>query len=637
MRPAHWLKQMVALRCPSQIVVLDTETHCSPDSTNEIMHHELTLGYAICYRLERGIRTRLKECHFTTVDAFWDWLETVVSPERSTHVFGHNLGYDLGILDAWYRFRDDRWGFYRVAVERNIVYIDSKLHDSHVVFVDTANYWKCSLAQIAESLGREKTPLPDTTIVSDELWERCRTDVDITAEAVDRLIAWIVDGKYGPFGVSAASLSMNTYKKRFMAHKILVHDNEDVLTLERNSYFGGFVDTPFIGKPDVSPVYECDVVSMYPAICLGNLPTKLVNWEYLSSVDGLKKLATKYMLIADVNIKTDKAIYPVRYNHQTVYPIGSFTTALAHAELAVALERGHIESCNFVAYYEYAPIFKEFMEHFLEQKAHWRHKKNDMNETIVKLMLNSLYGKTGQLSPCWFVINDDNIEYAERFYALPSGTLQFLIKHPPIIERYEKELRLPKFNLTIKMRQLWREVEIQIGEQETRDSCPSIAACVTSAARVKLREMQDACVYNGHLYSDTDSIWCSKDDLAELTRRGFIGNSVGMLQVKGICESLTIHGKKDYVASGYHKYDSFCSLETGIDVVKRKGIRAKAIEQSDGSFNQEKWAQPISQIKSGERGRVTVEIVNKTLHREIKHCHVSEDGSTTPLLGEELQ
>lgn len=637
MRTAHWLKQMVALRCPAQIIVLDTETHCSANSTNEVMHHELTLGYAICYRLERGKRTRLKECSFTTTTEFWEWLASVVSPERSTHIFGHNLGYDLGILDAWYRFRGDEWGFYRVAVERNIVYIDAKLDDSHVVFVDTANYWKCSLAKIGESMGRVKTALPDTSVVSDDLWERCRVDVDITAQAVDSLIAWITEGKYGPFGVSAASLAMNTFKKRFMSHKILVHDNDEVLKLERQAYFGGLVDTPFIGRVECSPVYELDVVSMYPSVCVSDLPTVLVGSEHLPSLDRLFALSGHYMLLANVNINTDKPLYPTRHKKQTIYPIGKFTTALAHAELVAAYNAGHIDSCNFVAWYDKAPIFKTFMEHFLEQKGYWRAKGNEMNESIVKLMVNSLYGKTGQLSPCWFELNEENVEYAERYYQLPQGTLSHLLTHPVTIERFEKELRLPKHNLTLKLRQLWRDVEIQIGEKETRDSCPAIAACVTSAARIKLRTMQNACVNHGHFYSDTDSIWASRQDVENLRRLGFVGNGVGSLQIKGICEEFIVHGKKDYVARGYQKYDSHCSLEHGIEVIKRKGIRAKAIEQADGSFTQEKWDKPISQIKSGLRGQVTVELVNKTLSRAITHCHVRDDGTTYPLTGSELQ
>lgn len=637
MRTAHWLRGMSALRCPSSIVVLDTETHCDEKSTKDTAIHVLTLGHAIFYRIEGGKRTRQKECTFYTIDAFWDWLETVVEKKRSTYIFGHNLGYDLGILDAWYRFRDDKWSFYRVAVERNIVYIDGTLNDNHVVFVDTTNYWKVPLQTIAKAMGVSKTELPDTSVPSDALLERCKVDVDITAMAVDKLIDWVSVNAYGPFGVSAASLAMNTYKKKFMKHQILVHDNSPALELERSSYFGGLVDTPFIGELKDGPYYETDIVSMYPSVCMSDLPTILNGVVYFPNLDKLWSIARDKLCIASVSLNTDVAYYPVRHCTGTRFPTGRFSTVLADSEFRYAYEHKHIVQCDMICLYDKAPIFKDYMEHFLAQKKIARATGNDMHESLSKLMLNGLYGKTAQLSPCWFPINSETVNYAEQYYKLPSGTLRYMLTNTPNVERFEKELCIPKYSVQIPMRQLWQDVEIQIGERETRDSVPQIATMVTSAARIKLRLLQHIAGKGNYVYSDTDSLWVNERGLTNLTVSGMIGHDCGQLEVKGICDSITIYGRKDYEAHGYRKYNKQCSLDNRTDIIKRKGIRPKAIPLSNQTFQQEKWQRPISQIRDGNRGYVCVETIIKSLHRGLTHCVLQSDGSTRPLIypGEE--
>lgn len=637
MRKAHWLKPTVALRTPSNVIVVDTETHWRDGSSLDVQLHTLTLGYALKYRREDGRRTRQKKAFFTTVADWWSFLAANLDKHKTTHVFGHNLGYDLGILDAWHTFKGDEWGFYRFAVERNIVFIDAVYHGCHVVFVDTFNYWKMSLEDIGESLGYPKLPLPDTRYDTPELRDRCRVDVEITALAVDNLLKWIEDNNYGPFGISAASLAMNTYKKRFMDHKILVHDNPRALKLERRAYFGGLVDTPFIGKPDISPVYECDVVSMYPSVCLGELPTKLVCTRRNPGRKLIEDLAERYMLIADVTIKTDKPLYPVRQKTGIVYPIGRFKTSLADAELRLAMELGHLRDCEYVAAYEHAPIFRRYMEHFLEQKQLARANGNAMHEILTKLMLNGLYGKTAQQTPIWATISEDSLQEAADWYKIPYAEIAFLLDKPPTFSEYECPLMLPHLKVTIPMRRLWQDVEIKIGERETRDSCPAIAACVTSASRVKLRHGQSECIYDGHLYSDTDSLWTSERDKEHLEQCGLIGHGVGQLEVKGICDSFTVYGRKDYVAENYRKLSSVKGGKKAADLIKRKGIRLKATPTDDGRWKQEKWDKPIMQIQRGERATVRVEIVKKRLHREITHCLVNGDGTTEPLTDEDLR
>ena len=139
-------------------------------------------------------------------------------------------------------------------------------------------------------------------------------------------------------------------------------------------------------------------------------PTKLVNTHSNISVTELKRYINRgYLVTAEVVIKTESENpYPMRYNNRLVFPIGKFETTISTPEVIYALERDHIIKVKNVAIYESDYIFKDFVQHFYT--ARQKHRDNPVLNYLFKLILNSLYGKFGQLKREWIEVGESNIK-----------------------------------------------------------------------------------------------------------------------------------------------------------------------------------------------------------------------------------
>lgn len=619
MRHAHYWKLAGAKCAPAEMVVFDCETWhdwAAREPSGE--WHTLRLGCALAYRLERGKRTRVKRLTFYEPRPFWELVESRLNKRRPVWVFAHNASYDLGVVGTWRFLLSPEVEVEKAAISGQILYIKCVYRGCGIVFCDTLNYWKSSLKSVGKAVGVEKLDMP-TQYHQDYVWEAyCKNDVDVTAAAIDALIAFTRKERLGPWQPSIASLSFSGYRSRFMREKVLVHDTVPILKLEREAYYGGLVETPVVGKRIEGPVYELDVCSMYPAVCRNPLPYYMKDWSDKIGVDGLKRLANKYMLCADVLIESQSDPYPVRLKDGTYHPTGKYRTSLAHPELMDAIGKGYVKWVYRAAWYRHAPIFREYMEHFIGMKSKYRKQPGgEAFATLCKYYGNSLYGKTGQLTPKWVEWNSAAMKDIEVMHGLPEGYLDGYRK-PPDQYRMEDHARLPGCDEPFDVRNYYGVVEIRIGEAESRDSCPIIAATVTSYARCLLRSyIRTAGVANVY-YCDTDSVWTNEEGKRNLETSGVVADDrLGFLSVKDTHEFLTVYGAKDY--------------ETNL-VRRLKGIRPTAESDGQGGWTQLHFPSAAAQVSLSRTGGVFVDRVTKHCHRKLTKCVRLPDGRTRPLV-----
>lgn len=618
MRKPHYWKQPAATSAPSNIVVVDTETHHGPGT--EFLDGELQtlrLGVAVAYRLERGKVTREKWLDFTAVAEFWTFIESRLDARRPLWLVAHNVAYDLGVLGGWNRIVGGEWTWDAVAIGSGVTFLKGELRGSQVRILDLCNYHHCSLATVGRSVGIPKLPMPSPS-APDCLWQRyCRNDVAITMAALNDLIRTVREDDLGPWQPTAASLAFGAYRTRFMKHKVLVHSVKQVLQLERQAYYGGRVDCAFVGRTPPGQVYELDVCSMYPSVCREPLPIKLAGYHDRLTVKDLKRIAGNYQVIATVVVDTPDHTYPMRLNRETYYPTGRYETTLPTPEVVELLGRDGIVGVRAVAWYESAPIFESYMGHFLAHKGHARLTGDAARETLSKILLNSLYGKTGQRSHRWRRWCGDTMRDIESEYGLPGGSLEDCLSRPPVVVGASSVCHLPGVDDGFEVRDLWGSLEIRIPLGESRDSCPAIAAHVTSYARVLLAQYQRTAGTRHWYYSDTDSVWTDSIGLENLTRAGCVVEGVpGKLGIKGTYQWAVIYGPKDY--------------ET--DTCRRvKGVRPSAVPTDDGGWQQLHFPGVGTQMGDNLDAGVYVRKTVKHLRREVNRVHVQSDGWTRPL------
>lgn len=617
-RQAHYWRKAGAQSAPSEIVVFDCETHFGDAAKVDGGELQtLRLGYAMAYRLEKGRRTRFAELVFRKGSEFWAFVRKRLNKRRPVWVFGHNLPYDLGCVGGWKVICGAEYKTEKACVTGQMFFVKGSLNGMPLHFCDTINYYRCSLKQLGKSVGLAKMDMPEYAAPDEDWIHYCKNDVEVTALGLDSLIRFLRTNALGPWQPSIAGLAFSAFRSCFMKHKVLVHDYKPVLELERGAYYGGLVDTPRVGKVPAARVWELDVCSMYPSVCRNVLPTRLVNWSARMGLPALRRMLERYLCVAEVDLNTATDPYPVRLKRGTYYPTGLFRTTLAYPELTQAVGRGHVKYVHRAAWYEGVPVFEGYMRWMVDHKEKFKRSGDEAFSTLCKYYANSLYGKTGQLTPQWQEWGESSLRHLEGKYGQPPGVWEKWYDNPPDMYEIEETVRLPGMPESVPIRNYWGITEIKCGESESRESCPIIAATVTSYARVLLRSLQTIAGADHWFYCDTDSIWVDDTGKERLEAAGMVRpGELGYLDCKGEHQWMIVHGPKDYETDR---------------VVRLKGVRATATRSESGGYCQLQFPSALVQLRDGRDNGVFVRHVEKHLARTITKSVVDASGGTRPL------
>lgn len=619
MRTPHYWRKAGAKSAPQNVLVFDCETHHGSAVEDEVGELQtLRLGCALAYRREGTRRSRVAELTFRTPPEFWDFVLSRLDKRRPLWVFAHNAPFDLGCVDGWRWLTGGWFKCEKAAVSGTLFYLKGEVNKCGLVFCDTINYWRSSLKEVGKSVGVEKMEMPKYE-ESDDVWERyCRNDVMVTAACIDKLRDFNREHMLGPWALSIAGLSFTAYRSAFLKEKVLVHSYPAPLRLERDCYYGGVVDTPHVGDVIRGPVHELDVCSMYPAVCLRPLPIRFRHDGRRYGLSAVRSLSERHMLAAEVEVDSPTDPYPVRMKRGTYFATGRFRTSLAHPELMRAVERGHVKYVHYLCYYDHAPVFREYMEFFTSLKIKYDTPDTKAMRTLAKMYNTNLYGKTGQLSPQWRQWDAESLGVLEEKWGLGEGALERWYGRPPDLYQAEETFRFPGAPEPVEVRDYYGVVEVKCGETESRESCPIIAATVTSYARCLLRGYQETAGSGHWFYSDTDSIWVDSIGLANLEAAGCVrNNELGYLSLKDTHDWLIVHAPKDY--------------ETNL-TLKRKGVRSDAKPTEKGGWSQLQFPSAMEQMKDGLRGAVYVRRIEKRLHRTLNKVKLLPGGFTRPLV-----
>jgi DNA polymerase elongation subunit (family B) len=324
---------------------------------------------------------------------------------------------------------------------------------------------------------------------------------------------------------------------------------------------------------------------------LGNLyPVKYVKYRHNISADELRGYLESCSAVARVLLKTDVAAYAVKAD-RTIFPVGTFETALCTPELKYALECGHIKAVYECVLYEQAEIFTSFVKTLYKLRLDFKSAGVTWYDVFCKYILNSFYGKFGQKAENWIQIG----------------------KAPNEPDR-EEILIDAQTHRRSKLRYMLGYVYESQGTSEAFNSFPAISAHVTAFARMYLWELMQVCGQGNYVYCDTDSLIVNDDGLDNLS--GYIDDKqLGKLKHEETVHSLVIRGLKDY------------SKDTKRVV---KGVRLNATKLADDIYSQEQWPSFKGLLKSGDANVYLVGHVVKHLSREYTKGVVTGEGWVTP-------
>ncbi|QLH08813.1 DNA polymerase [Candidatus Nitrosotenuis sp. DW1] len=190
----------------------------------------------------------------------------------------------------------------------------------------------------------------------------------------------------------------------YLAEKVLINNGIyipkfaeipfEVNQLAMRSYFGGRFE--ILKRGFIGTAHLYDINSAYPYAITKIPDLTMGKWVQRKSIHPNAKLGFFRIL---ANIPDDKYVppFPFRVNGIVIFPSGQFETYCTLAELQACDNPKFykiIDSWQFVPssdVYPYADFIKKLYQKRLELK-----KDNDPMQMPIKIILNSIYGKTGQ-------------------------------------------------------------------------------------------------------------------------------------------------------------------------------------------------------------------------------------------------
>lgn len=298
-------------------------------------------------------------------------------------------------------------------------------------------------------------------------------------EVMNRFHHYVETVLLGEVGITAPSTSVKLLRMRYLKESI--PRNEETHDFVRPSYFGGRTEV-FIHEGHGLRYY--DINSSYPAAMLSNMPGPLIG-DFQGTIPGWVLNNQNVIGFADVDIHVPMMPIPplpiksVGGNAPTklLFPVGNLRGVWEWDELMNAVKCGcTIERIRRSVWYEGVPLFREFVKDLYVYRDTSRKGYDAGLAQVVKIMLNSAYGKFGMKTTRKKIYMYNDPELPEN--AVPAS-------HDPesLVWYAEETVDAPYI-------------------------MPQVAARVTALARVALHGwMMKAIELGGKVYyCDTDSI-----------------------------------------------------------------------------------------------------------------------------------
>lgn len=592
-RKPHILKAEKSLAIPRHLIFFDTET--TPEKLdNGKTRQRLRLGWGLYYSRQHGRHLeKVDWTEFHNDAAFWEFVFSHTGRKVKLWVIARNVSFDFTVVRGWRWLKDAGYKlkFFYSGGKTTIISVRNK--SSSIVFLDSMNWFPESIKQTGKRIGLPKLEIDFEKCTEKELSTYCRRDVEIDFENFKQFITFLEHNRIARLCYTRGSTAMSCYLLNHYAKPIYIHNNEQAINLERESYKGGRTECFYIGELKDENYYTLDVNSLYPFVMSTNsYPTKYVKIHRHMARQALRSYLKDKAVVSRVLINTDEPVYAVK-QARTIFPIGRFWAVLSTPELKYALERNHIETIRTTVIYEQAELFRSYVNEIYTLRQEFKAKDSIVYEQLCKYLMNSLYGKFGQKGEDWVKIGDcpDEPDRVEQIF-------------------------YPARNKRGMIRYLLGEIFELQGFGECFDSFPAIAAHVTAYARIYLYSLMKLAGDGNYFYCDTDSLIVNKTGLDNL-KDVITPTGLGGLKIEEQYNHLTIRGLKDY------------TLPTKTVI---KGVRRNAIQIADGVYKQEQWSTLKGILRSGNANEYTIRETVKHLSREYTKGIVTSAGTVYPFV-----
>lgn len=465
----------------------------------------------------------------------------------TSYLFGNPLeNFDMG------NFLYTDSGF--IYGRRSVGFKETGDNERTMIFLTIADSYKLlpnSVEKIGKTVNIKKLDCDYDKITvenAENLREYNLNDVRIVYEGLCLLEDYFRQQKIRMKPYTIASNAMNLFQSKYM-EQYSFECSDEINDFCKRAYAGGRTEL-YDKNLHKEKLYYYDVNSEYPAAMLKKLPdlSRDVKHYPRMRTRQLKRILADNLdnefIIAEITGYLPESFAPLgwqKIDKKLKFCYGGIKGVYCEPEIRAMLKAGlELEEVKEVMIFRAAPIFRNYVTDLYDYRKQLK-KTDNPQEYIIKLFLNSLYGKTGQQNI--ERIYGENIDIATLFIPEDKTELDF-----QWVQMNDKGFGYLE------------------GEQEYSSfAIFPLCAAVTSYARVMLHDYMDYALKFGAkiVYCDTDSLIIDKPVWQD-------SDKLGAMKLE--CEI------KDFIGIQPKMYQ-YIDIKTNEKVIKAKGIPLPLVEE----------------------------------------------------------
>lgn len=519
-RIAHYLREAGATKLPRYHTVLDVEARTELRNGAWQQHWRLACAEHFHGHVNRAW-TEPVAVTYSQPFELWADIHSRMRADRRHIVWCHNLAYDLRVSGALSYLPNMGYELDGIALDHTAGWCKFTLGTASLMFVDTMSWLPAPLFKVAEDLGIDPVPRPDNDAPDEAHIARCQSDVRVTRLAVLQLLELLDGYDLGPWKPTGAGQSHSAWRRRFMTHRCLVHDQLEVLSAERAGAWTGRCEAWRHGWLDDGPYTELDLDLAYCQIAAdSNLPSVLVGHAHSNQPAKLLSLADDYAVLAKVRIRTDVECVPAMHDEHILWPVGEFETTLWDPELRIAIEAGADVMVTEAHLYRRAPVLRAASEWIIDALGRGRDGFHPVQLRLLKHWARALVGRCALRYRAWELWGEADTEDVSlgMIHDWDTGNVS-------------------------EMMQVGKQLRVLSEQQESPESLPQIPGWIMAECRRRLWTLMQVAGLPHVVYVDTDCLIVDDLGAKRLERWAAEGNGWPM-HVKGIYRQLDIHGPR---------------------------------------------------------------------------------------------
>ncbi len=327
--------------------------------------------------------------------------------------------------------------------------------------------------------------------------------------------------------LTLSSLSLKIFRLHYYDYKNspIANLNNNFDLFIRKAFKGGVVE---VYRPCLINGYHYDVNSLYPYVMSNNdMPIKSPKFIEINSNFNINN----FFGFLEVEVESPKELYIPFLVHtdklgRLISPLGKWKDVYFSEEIKYAIKLGYKFNYIKAVKFEKNKIFSNFVTNLYNERLQ---QVNTPLSNIIKLLLNSLYGRLGMKNENFnSEITNNNLEVLNNnFFSKQIKSINYLnnkvicnfkkiLDYTFIIKSYLSNISFSK-DINQLLNQKFMSYKLQ-------NTAVQISAAVTAYGRIemyKYKSLKDINIY----YTDTDSIYtdkCLSENLIDSKKLGFM-------------------------------------------------------------------------------------------------------------------